>query len=78
MLINHGKQVVDTLTLPVKWEPPYPDGNHYAYWLKLADIALGNVPDEHLVVEISDMKLEDPNKVIPIGGIPTKKLRKAA
>jgi hypothetical protein len=38
--------VVDTLVLPIRPEPPYPDNDRYAYWLKLADVALAAAREE--------------------------------
>jgi hypothetical protein len=43
---DDAKPVVDTLTLPVRLEPPYPDNDRYAYWLTLADIALARAREE--------------------------------
>ena len=43
---ERDRPVVDTLTLPVRIEPPYPDNDRYAYWLRLADIALARAREE--------------------------------
>lgn len=39
------KPVVETLVLPIRREPEYPDGR-YAYWVRLADIALTHAREE--------------------------------
>jgi hypothetical protein len=39
------KPVVETLILPLRREPVYPDGR-YAYWGRLADIALARAREE--------------------------------
>lgn len=40
------RPVVDTLTLPIRHQPPLPDSFQQAYWLRLADIALGRARAE--------------------------------
>lgn len=37
--------VVETLVLPIRHQPQYPDGR-YAYWVQLADIALARAREE--------------------------------
>jgi hypothetical protein len=45
MTQNDKPVVVETLVLPIRREPEYPDGR-YAYWVRLADIALARAREE--------------------------------
>jgi hypothetical protein len=38
--------IVDTLTMPIRQALPLPDSFRQAYWLRLADIALGRARAE--------------------------------
>jgi hypothetical protein len=44
-MAQNDKPVVETLILPIRREPEYPEGR-YAYWVRLADIALARAREE--------------------------------
>jgi len=44
-MAQNDKPVVETLILPIRREPEYPEGR-YAYWVRLADIALARARQE--------------------------------
>jgi len=62
-LPQREKPVVDTLTLPAHAAPPYPDGDRYEYWLRLASIALGDEnTGDRLVIEEPDQAPAPPSR----------------
>ena len=43
---DDDRPFVDSLVLPIRTEPPYPDEDRYAYWLQLADTLLASAREE--------------------------------
>lgn len=46
LVVDSKRQVVDTLTVPVRPDTPYPDEHYHRYLLKLADLALSDARKE--------------------------------